>query len=1171
MIFIKKNSKKSSLRKNILREISKSKSRFFSIFAIIGISVGFFTGVKSTSPSMVETAERYVHDRHLSDISLISTVGFDDNDLKDIMSLESTVEVMPAYMADLIITQDTTDQVVRIYSIPQRTETNKNIINEPVIKSGRMPENEGECVIEDYYFKTSEYKIGDTIKINPTVEGKDSLKSVKHLEYKIVGTIYDPLYFTYLRGNTNIGDGAITFYMMIPPEEFAYERYTNAFVRTIASDGDRSDFSDEYKSMIEKEKPEYEKLSEKCIERFNSTTLYDAKKELSDARNEYNDKKKEAIDKIADGEKKLIEGEQEYYDKIADAKKELDDGEKELEKGRQELEEGEQKYKDGIEEGRKKLEEGQEQYNEGLKQYKDGKLEYETKIRDAENTLEAAQKEFDIQYKKFYISTKPEAESKLSFLKTTIDTCNEAISDIEKRLEEIRKSTIIGSLLEKEIHELEEKLNEYRQKLTEYQVQYDDGVKQLADGEKQLLEGKAKLEEGKKELETKKAEGEAKLNDAKLQLDKAQAELDKGRIEYQKAMTEGRLELESARSKLETGELKLEKGRAELEKQAELGLLEMKTAREQLADGKYTAHTQLAEAQEKLDDAQKQLDSLDSARWIINDRDDNPGYSGLTEDAERIDNIARVFPLFFLLVAGLVCLTTMTRMVEERRTETGTLKALGYSNADIAKKYVIYSALAAVSGSIAGAVAGVLTLPYIIVDAYCIMYSLPPTTLVVSWRDLIIASLAGIVCICSVSLAACFRDLKLSPAMLMRPKAPKPGKRIMLERITPLWKNLNFTSKVTARNLFRYKVRSLMTIIGVAGCTALIVTAFGLRDTTTGIAPMQFQEVTKYDQIIALSKAGTAGQKSYLMSQIHSDERIKTSALSYIGWVDAKNSSINKKINGRLFIGEDYDEFSKMFILRNRTTHEPLKLTDNGIIINERWGNVLKVDAGDYISVILDENTYRCKVEGFTENYAGNYMYMTPEYYKSLTGKELEYNVIITQIADNFKDSEKELITDLMKNDDILTVTSITEQVNTILDALDSLNVVILVMVFCAGLLAVVVLYNLTNINISERVREIATIKVLGFYSLETANFIYRENIVLTIVGALAGLVLGNMFSGFVTESIQMDNVMFPKLVYPLSYIYGFVLTFVFSMLVNFIMYFKMNKISMVESLKSIE
>ena len=353
-------------------------------------------------------------------------------------------------------------------------------------------------------------------------------------------------------------------------------------------------------------------------------------------------------------------------------------------------------------------------------------------------------------------------------------------------------------------------------------------------------------------------------------------ELEKGKLEYKRSLTTGKMELESAAAKLYAGQTMLEQGRQELENQSGAGLLEMKAAREQLAQGKYTAHVQLSEAQEKLDDAQKQLDALDSAKWIINDRDDNPGYSGLNDDAARIDNIARVFPLFFLLVAGLVCLTTMTRMVEERRTETGTLKALGYSNADIAKKYIIYSALAAVSGSIVGSFIGVLTLPYIIVDAYCIMYTFPPTTLVISWSNIVIASVAGIVCICSVSLGACFRDLKLSPATLMRPKAPKPGKRIFLEYITPVWKHLNFTSKVTARNLFRYKARFLMTVVGVAGCTALIIAAFGLRDSTTGIAPLQFKEVTIYDQVMALSKSGTANKKAYLMSQIHADDRLNT-------------------------------------------------------------------------------------------------------------------------------------------------------------------------------------------------------------------------------------------------------------------------------------------------------
>ena len=257
---------------------------------------------------MLETAERYVDDQHLSDINIISTVGFDNDDITDIANLPSTVEVMPAYMADVIITQDTTDYVVRIYSVPEQTDTNLHDINAPVIKSGRMPQSDDECVMEDYYLAMSGYKIGDKVKINPTVEGKDTLGMLKHLEYKIVGTIYDPLYFTYLRGNTNIGDGSITFYMMISPEGFAYERYTNAFIRTKASDGSRSDFSGEYKSMIESEKPEYEKLSEKCIQRFNDTTLYDAKKKISDGQQEYNEKKKEALDEIADGEKKLKEG-----------------------------------------------------------------------------------------------------------------------------------------------------------------------------------------------------------------------------------------------------------------------------------------------------------------------------------------------------------------------------------------------------------------------------------------------------------------------------------------------------------------------------------------------------------------------------------------------------------------------------------------------------------------------------------------------------------------------------------------------------------------------------------------------------------------------------------------------------------------------------------------------
>ncbi len=1162
---------RTALWKNILREILGTKSRFFAIFAIIGISVGFFSGLKSSSPSMLTTAEQYFDDSRLMDIRLLSTIGFDDDDIKDIKDIDFVEQVMPGYFSDLIISQDNVDTVVRVYSLPQKTATNRNNINDVVLREGRLPKNEGECVIEKYFLGMSGYSIGDEIEFNEKVEGKNTLDIIRRLKYKIVGVVDSPLYLTYLRGNTTIGDGTITFYMLIPPEEFAYERYTLAFLRTKASSGTGSELSDEYKHTVTKEKEYLEKFSEQCIDRFNTTTLADARKEFNDARKEYNEQKTKALDKLSKGEKELYEGAEELYTKTGDAKKQIDDGEKELEDGRAQLTQGQEDYQTGIEDAKQKLTDAQNQYNEGLAEYNRAKLEYDTQIGEAERKLNSARTEYNTQFQIFYSSTKPQADTKLSLLKAAIDLCNQAIDKAEKRINELSKSEIIGDGIRDEIKELNSKIAGDRAKLKEYNKQYEEGKKQLEEGEKKLNDAKTQLDGAEEELAQKKAEGAVKLNEAKIQLDNAEGQLANGRLEYETAMTTGMLGLQSAQAKITEGEQKLTSGKKELEEQLRNGQLKLKEGREKLIQGKYDAHVQLSDAEEQLTDAEDKLSSLEDAKWYVYDRDDNPGYSGLVEDAARVDSIAQVFPVFFLLIAGLVCFTTMTRMVEEHRTETGTLKALGYKSHAIAAKYIVYSGAAALTGSIVGTALGVLTLPIIIVNTYGIMYSLPPTILSVNWSSVFLSASVGVVCICLVSLFACYKDLRLTPANLMRPKAPKPGKRILLEHIKPMWNRMNFTSKVTARNLFRYKARFFMTVIGVAGCTALMVAAMGIKDSTTGIADLQFNQLTKYNQIYALSKSDTADKKAFLMSKFHSDDRFESTMLGNMSWVKICKEKDGKTLDVRMTAGQNKEDFESMYVLRDRVSHQKIELTDDGIMLTERIGEVLDLKEGDTVLMTLEDEQYSCKVTGFTENYAGSLGYFTPEFYKNLTGKELKYGLVFTSTAESYKDNERDIANEYMRDDDIITVTSVTEQINTMMDMMSSLDIIILVMIFCAGLLAVVVLYNLTNINIAERVREIATIKVLGFYNLETANFIYRESIVLTVIGSLCGLALGNVFATFIVESIQMDNVMFPKHVAFMSYFLAFVLTIVFSLLVNFIMYFKMKKISMVESLKSIE
>ncbi|MDD6488591.1 MAG: FtsX-like permease family protein [Clostridia bacterium] len=1158
-----------SLRKNILREIYNTKSRFISILAIIGLSVGFFSGLKAACPSMIETADRYFVDQNLMDIKLISTVGFDDDDIRDIKNLNSVVDVMPSYSADLIVTNGNTDKVARVYSLPEKTDTNSKVLNEPVLIDGRMPKKDGECVIESYFMNMEGYKIGDTITFKDNVDGKSTDTFVKSLSYKIVGTVESPLYLTFSRGNTNVGSGTISFYMMIKPEEFNYERYTNVYVTTKASQQGLSGFSDEYKEIIDDETTQFEELSSSCINRFNSTTLSDAKKKLSDAQKEYAEKKQEAENEISDGEKKLYNAQKEFNDKIVEAEQKISDSEKQLSDAKTKLSDGQAEYQTKINDAYNQLVDAQKQYDDGQKKYNDAKLQYDTKISQAQSKLNAAQSEYDRQYNQFYNTTKPQAETQLTILKAAIDLCNSEIDKTESKINDIQNAVGVdnNSLL----GDLKIKLNEYRQKLDEYQKQYDDGMQKLADGEKLMSDAMSKLTAAQEEFEKQKADGAEQLNDAKSQLDSAQSQLEIGKLTYENAMNNGMLELQSAQAQISEGEKQLEQGKNELETQKTKGQQELKAAREKLTDGKYEANLQLSSAEEKLNDAQKTIDNLEDAKWYVYSRDNNAGYSGLIQDAQRVDSIATVFPLFFLVVAVLVCLTTMTRMVEERRTEIGTLKALGYSNMAISAKYFIYAAVASLSGSIIGTVLGLSTLPFIIVDTYGIMYTLPPTKLVIPWDSVIYSTLTGLLCTCVVALVSCFKELKIKPATLMRPKAPKPGKRILLEHITPIWKHMNFTSKVTARNLFRYKARFLMTVIGVAGCTALIVASFGLKGSISVIAERQFGEITKYDEVFALSESGTSSEKAYLMSQFHADDRFSSTLLSYQGSTTAYYKDKDKNIGLSIVIGDDQKTFKNMFDLRERKNHKHLELDDSGIIVTERMSEVLGIKVGDTIHFTIDEDYYTSTVKGITENYAGNYMYMTPEYYRQLTGREVEYNMVMTSLADDISDTEEDIANDWMQNEDIITVTLMSETIASVNDMLKSLDIIVFVMIFCAGLLAIIVLYNLTNINIAERVREIATIKVLGFYNRETANYIYRENLVLTVVGALVGMFLGSGLTYFIINTIQMDMVMFSKDISIFCYIMGFVLTLVFSLFVNFIMYFKMKKISMVESLKSIE
>ena len=908
--------------------------------AIIALGVGFFAGIKATSPSMYSLAETYYSENKLMDYRVISAVGFTEDDISEIEKLDGVESVMPSYYYDASLSADEGGQLIHLISVPKKYKKNDEL-NTLVTLEGKLPEKTDEIAVEGVGFNGSSHQTGDTIKFAELAGDAKVSDSLKGLSYKVVGKVQSPLYISYQRGKTKIGDGKLDEYMYINSSSFKIEKYNEVYIKADFSDK-YSPFSDEYDDKSDELKKEIEKVAESRTKVFKTETLKKARDELEKGKKEYAKQK-------SDTEKKL-----------AKAKKEID-----------------------------------------------------------------------------------ESEAALSAQAALAGTAYAAQAD------------------------------------------YGNANQLLA----QLEAGKAEYEKNKKEADKKLAEAEKKLKDGEKELKKTE----------------------------------------------------------------------------------KKLNSMSKSVWYVRNRDDNPGYDTFTQNADRLDAVASVFPLFFLLVAILVCVTTMTRLIEEKRTEIATFKALGYGNASIIAKFVIYSLIAGVTGSVIGTAIGVATLPFIIYNAYKIMYYIGDITLVLNVPIILMGILAAILCTTAVSIIVCAKSLRLKPAQAMRPKAPKPGKRILLERITPLWKHMSFTAKLTARNLFRYKARLCMTVIGVAGCTALIVAAFGLLNSFDPLTEVQFGEVFHYDAVVVPKDGGSEKQLDYLVKKAEKDEDVKRAMLCMQEeiTIDAHGKHYSAPLTINVF--SDTAHFDEIVHLQERESKNPLTLDDSGVMINEKYAATNKLKVGDTVKIKGKIGTAEAKIAGIYEQYINNYLYMTPKLYHELFKKQPVYNMLCVSLDEAKGDRADNFSSQMLSDNRIVAVTFMAEKITEFKNMLNSLNMVVLVMIVCAAALAFVVLYNLTNINIAERVREIATFKVLGFYNRETSSFIYKENIILTLMGIAVGLGLGILLTGFIVRTVEIDNVMFGREIYFTSYLYAAGLTMLFSLLVNGVMSFKIKAVNMVESLKSVE
>ena len=884
---------------------------------------------------------------------------------------------------------------------------------------------------------------------------------------------------------------------------------------------------------------------------------------------------------------------------------ELENGRAQLEAGRAELESGKaelEQNRQTVTAARQELEAKRADYETAktalqqieaqLGELQQQLTQTEEQIRQMEEALADAGLDTSPEYEAL-LAVKTQLETTIADLQTQKETVQAGITEFEAGEKSVQDGEAQLAAAEQQIAQSEQQLNATEEVLKEGEVQLEAARQQITDGEAQLEASRQQLAAAETQLNAYRqqmADGEAQLNAARQQITDGETQLSQGRqeLEQQKSvleqskaqmesgeqqiaqtrqqLTEGEAQIAEARQTLADARAELEDGKAELaEKEQELA-----DAKQEYEDGYAEAQPELADARQQIADGEQELKDLEKPEWYVMDREDVTSAKGFADDAERIDNIGQVFPWIFFLVAALISLTTMTRMVEEQRQQIGTLKALGYRDGAIAVKYLCYAMLATVTGAVIGVVIGEKLFPWVIMNAYGMLYlGLPEYLTPLNWEQGLLAILTSIACTGLATLFSCWREMRAKPSELMRPEPPKNGRRVLLERVTILWKHLSFTQKSTVRNLFRYKKRFFMTVIGIGGCMGLMLVGFGLQDSITAIAKNQFVELFTYQAAVVVNSESKE-QKDALREQAEMFDGMGSTLEMFAQNVEL--TAGDESMSAIMEVPQDPSVVDQFFTFRDRRSKESYEFPEDGIAISEKTAKMLGVSVGDTIKVGEENKEGReVTISIIIENYVEHYIFMAPSLYESVWQETPDYNQILMKYEDTSDRYEENLGQMMIEQDGVVGVTFVSDLEAEIDDMLQALNIVIVVLIVSAGLLAFVVLYNLNNINITERKRELATLKVLGFYDMEVAEYVYRENVILTILGILAGAGIGLALHQYIIHTVEVDMMMFGRTVFPRSYLFSGLLTLVFSLFVNYMMYYRLKKIDMIESLKSVE
>lgn len=1115
------------------REIKKSIKRFLSLLIMSMLGVGVFVGLKMASFDMIKSLDTYYDNTNSYDVKVLSTLGMTDNDIKSLRNIEGIKEVYGSYSKDVIINNGDTDLVIKIIGIT------KNINKIDIIK-GRLPKNNNEIVVEEYYFKEQKLKLNDKLSFEDSDFNENKLT--------IVGVVKSPLFITAMsprsnRGSTNLGTGKVNYYAYCLNNNFNMDYYTESYI-TLNNTKEEITNSKEYNDIVNKSLKNIDKIKKKQeINRYNE--IYNKiNNEIRRNEDEYLIKFNEAELELNKANNELIKGK-----KILDSSKiELDNASVKLNKTKNELDVA----KEELDNNEEKLNIAKEELDSN-----------EEKLLLARNEIDNAKEEINNELSKYNLTIEDIYKYKeiinnldINSIKDKIDKDSLYYDEIIIILDKISELDILGN----DINIKEELINLIPKEIDNYEMiiefindlsidniinnipvdipNYDEIVNLLNNYNKikELINILDKLEQAEKEYN----EGLILLNN------------------YKEEYNNGVVLLNNYKEEYEIGYNTY----LEYYKKYEEGLEEYNNGLK-LYESNYNLYNSKLEEYHnsknmfelKMIEARKELDKIPEAKWYVYDRLDNSEYSGFIDDSKSISNLAKIFPTIFFAVAILISLVSMSRMVEEDRMEIGTLKSLGFNNRHIRKKYLIYSFSATLLGGLIGSISGFTLLPLYIWNIYKLLYDIPVFNYDLNPINTIIGLTIAIICICGTTILTIRKVVKEKPSDLLRPKAPSNGKRILLERIKIVWNNINFSNKIMFRNLFRYKKRALITIGGIMGCTSVMLVGFGIRDSVIDIPNIQFNDVFHFDEMLYLTNE--------INDELNNYKEIKHVVNTYMSNVEINNYQVN------LMVPEDSNNLKYVLNLKDKETKEELKLIDNKVIISDKLSDLINKKINDKITIKTIENKeYEFIISGICENYVGHYIFMNKNTYEDNIDN---FKINISYLKLNNLKNEEKLAKELLKNDEVMTIMSLNTTIENVNNSLSSLNSVVIILILLSAALSFVVLYNLANINISERKREIATLKVLGFNNKEVDSYITREMNILTIIGIVFGLIIGTFLTYIIVDTVEIEMVRFLHRVNTISYIITIMLIIGFTLIVNKIIHYSLKQIDMIESLKSVE